>query len=177
MEKLLVVLISLFSLIVLILLGLIGFLFFHVMKQKKSEKHTSISNEKNDDKKSPYGFCTNHPELHAQGTCAICENSFCEKCLWEHEKTHFCPEHYRVFMDNKWVELAKIHSTPDTPEAALALYDLKANVWKNKIPTFIVTHYKINFEGDQIESHVSLFAREQEASELNQLLKLLEKKV
>ena len=175
MEKMLSIVIILFTFIVILLLGLIAFLFFYVMKQNKGDKKEKKKDLELGEKKSIYGFCFNHSDQHAQGTCAICENSFCEKCLWEHEKTHFCPEHYRLFMDSKWVELSRVHSTPDTPEAALALYDLKAQAWKNKVPTYIVTHYKINFEGDQIESHVVLYGREQEASELHLQLQLLEK--
>lgn len=178
MEKLLTVVIILFSFIILLLLGLIVFLIFYVLKQNKKNAIDKARQkfEDEEEKKSIHGFCFNHPEQHAQGTCAICENCYCEKCLWEHEKTLFCPDHYRLFMDNKWLELIQVQSTPDKPESALALYELKAQAWKNKVPTFIVTHYKINFEGDQIESHVSLWGREQEASELTLQLQLLNKK-
>jgi len=181
MEKLLMVVVILFAFILILLLGVIGFLFFYLYKQNKNNNKDEVKtskkvknknpNSNEDERKNIQGLCFNHPEQNAQGTCAICENSFCEKCLWEHEKTLFCPEHYRVFMDSKWVELMQIQSTPDKPESALALYDLKAQAWEKKIPTYIVTHYKINLDGDQIESHVTLFGRDQDAEKLKDQLK------
>ena len=112
-------------------------------------------------------FCKNHPSDHAAGVCAICQNSYCEECIKEHEGHSFCETHFRLYLSHQWNELDTIRTTPDIPESALPLYDFKKTLWEEKeIPTLLSTHYKINIEGDFIESYVKLIVRREEWTQL-----------
>ena len=112
-------------------------------------------------------YCHNHPSDHATGVCAICQNSFCEECIKEHEGHSFCEAHFRLFVSHEWDEIDTIKTNPDIPESALPLYDFKQQLWQEKeIPSVLSTHYKINIEGDFIESYVKLVVRKEELSEL-----------
>lgn len=112
-------------------------------------------------------YCPNHSEIQTQGTCLICEEAFCEKCLIEHESLMFCKEHFRTFAQNKWVHISDVKTTPHSPEEALYVYHYKRYLWKElQKPSFVITHYKINIEEDFIESFVQLHVLEEEAQEL-----------
>ncbi len=107
------------------------------------------------------GFCTNHSDIIAQGTCAICGDLFCETCLKTYEMLHFCSEHYQTFINHTWVEVETIKTSPSDPEGGLALYSYKEKMWREfKIPSYILTHYKIDIENDLIESHIKLYAKD-----------------
>lgn len=112
-------------------------------------------------------YCLNHPSDHASGVCAICQNAFCDDCIKEHEGHSFCESHFRLFLSHEWDEIDTIKTTPDIPESALPLYDFKQQIWREKeIPSILSTHYKINIEGDFIESYVKLVVRKEEFSDL-----------
>ncbi len=112
-------------------------------------------------------YCINHPSDHAMGVCAICQNSYCEECIKEHEGHSFCEAHFRLFVSHEWQEIDTIQTNPDIPESALPLYDFKQTLWQEKeIPSVLSTHYKINIEGDFIESYVKLVVRKEELAEL-----------
>ena len=116
-------------------------------------------------------FCHIHEKEHAKGTCSICEKSFCESCLMEHEGITFCSEHLKTYSENKWIDITNIKTTPNNPEAAIYVYKFKKEQWKEfNIPTFIVTHYKINIDGDHIESYVMLYVRSQDEEALRNKL-------
>ena len=52
------------------------------------------------------------------------------------------------------------------------LYDFKKGQWdQQNIPTYIVTHYKIDVTSDEIESHISLFALKEDAKQLKEIMK------
>ncbi len=115
---------------------------------------------------SPH-YCLNHPSDHAAGVCAICQNAFCEECIKEHVGHSFCEAHFRLFLSHEWDEIDTIKTTPDIPESALPLYDFKDQLWKEEeVPSILTTHYKINIEGDFIESYVKLVVRKEEHSDL-----------
>lgn len=119
-------------------------------------------------------FCQNHEKEVGRGSCSICEKSFCESCLNEWEGLNFCSEHLKLFSENKWVEITNIKTTPNNPEAAMYVYEFKKEQWNlSSTPSYIVTHYKINFEGDYIESYVMLYVRSQDEnvlkSKINQI--------
>ncbi len=112
-------------------------------------------------------FCENHPETPSSGTCLICEDVFCEKCIIEHESLYFCKEHFKVFVNNKWKQITDIKTTPSTPEDGLFIYNFKKQIWKDRdIPSFVLTHYKINIEHDYIESYIQLNVIESKADDL-----------
>lgn len=114
-------------------------------------------------------YCHNHPNEHAAGVCAICQNAYCEDCIKEHEGHSFCEDHFRLFLSHEWDEIDTIKTTPDIPESALPLYDFKKQLWQEReIPSVLSTHYKINIEGDFIESYVKLVVRKEELPDLKE---------
>lgn len=115
--------------------------------------------------------CHNHPDQESVGSCLICEDVFCENCLIEHESMHFCRDHFRLFANSRWKQITDVRTTPDTPEEGLFIYNFKRDMWKEKsIPSFVITHYKINVEEDYIESFIQLNVREEDVEELSREL-------
>lgn len=112
-------------------------------------------------------FCGNHPDSPSVGTCLICEDVFCEKCLVEHDGLYFCKEHFKIFANNKWKQITDVKTTPDTPDDGLFIYHFKRQLWREKeTPSFVLTHYKINIEEDYIESYIQLNVIENDADKL-----------
>jgi hypothetical protein len=112
-------------------------------------------------------YCENHPDIPSIGSCLICEDVFCEQCLIEHDSLYFCKEHFRTFANNKWKQITDVKTTPNTPEDGLYIYHFKRHIWQEKkIPSFVLTHYKINIEEDFIESFIQLNVVEDRAEEL-----------
>ncbi|MBI2522232.1 MAG: hypothetical protein HYV97_17565 [Bdellovibrio sp.] len=117
------------------------------------------------------GYCSNHCDIPARGTCAICGELFCENCLKNYEVLHFCGEHYQLFLNHKWVEVETIKTSPNDPERGLALYSFKEKLWReSKIPSYIMTQYKIDIENDLIESHIKLYAKDSDRQALQKPL-------
>ncbi len=112
-------------------------------------------------------YCSNHKELPSVGSCLMCEEVFCDNCLIDHDSMHFCKDHFRVFANHKWKQITDIKTTPDTPEDGLFIYNFKRDQWlNNQVPSFIMTHYKINIENDFIESFIQLNVKEEDAEKL-----------
>ena len=112
-------------------------------------------------------FCENHPDLPSSGACLICEEVFCEQCLIEHDGLYFCKEHFKTFANNKWKQITDVRTTPNTPEDGLYIYHFKRHIWRDqKVPSFVLTHYKINIEEDFIESFIQLNVVEEKAEDL-----------
>lgn len=112
-------------------------------------------------------YCENHPDVPSTGGCLICEDVFCEQCLIEHDGLYFCKEHFKTFANNKWKQITDVKTTPNTPEDGLYIYHYKRHIWKDQnIPSFVLTHYKINIEEDFIESFIQLNVVEEKAEEL-----------
>jgi hypothetical protein len=162
-NRYLMAIIILLALLVIIFLSavfLLG-LFFYKFYYLRGRSDTKDKKNKHD------FFCSNHPDEYAHGTCAICEKGFCEKCLREVDKIHFCPEHFQTFVNNEWGLVIEERSTPDTAEATQYIHDFKREIWKEGIPSYIVTHYKINVEGDFVESFVQFYVKKTEFASLN----------
>ena len=112
-------------------------------------------------------YCIHHKEAPSVGSCLICEEVFCVDCLVDHESMHFCKEHFRTYANYKWKQITDVRTTPDTPEDGLFIYNFKRDLWLNKsIPSFVMTHYKINIENDYIESFIQLNVREDDVEKL-----------
>lgn len=112
-------------------------------------------------------YCENHPDISSVGSCLICEDVFCEQCLIEHDSLYFCKEHFKTFANNKWKQITDVRTTPNTPEDGLYIYHFKRHIWQDKkIPSFVLTHYKINIEEDYIESFIQLNVVEDKAEDL-----------
>ena len=163
-------------LIIFLLITLIGIVLVKILLSSKNEKNNIIvpttEVSKHIKKLSEEAivekyFCDNHPDLPSVGTCLICENVFCDKCLIEHDSLYFCKEHFKIFANNKWKQITDVKTTPDTPEDGLFIYHFKRQIWREKeIPSFVLTHYKINIEEDYIESYIQLNVIENEADKL-----------
>lgn len=112
--------------------------------------------------------CVNHADRLGQGVCAICSKVLCEECVKEYDGLNFCLEHFKTYLENEWEGVETVMTTPDSPEEALQLYHFKNYIWREEIPSFIRTHYRINIEQDLIESHVSLMVRRDDYEVIDQ---------
>ncbi len=105
-------------------------------------------------------FCQNHLETPATTVCRICEKVFCEACTKEHNNMLFCIDHFNLFIKNEWEEVDSVVTSPHDSTHTMYLYNFKNQLWEEeKIPSYIQTHYKINVDNDQIESHIKLYAQ------------------
>lgn len=119
--------------------------------------------------------CHLHPQEPSEGGCGICDNYFCRSCLKTHRNLVFCREHYNVFLGAEWEEAHTVKSTPQDPEAGVQLVEWKKKLWKEEaIPMYLETHYKINVDGDKIESWVVSFARAVEIPDIKKRLEDLD---
>lgn len=162
-----------FLLLIFILISVFIFIFIKILRQKKTSDSLEVTPSREDQDKKikelilEKNFCLIHTEVLASGSCLICEDVFCEKCLVDHENMHFCKDHFRLFSNFKWKQITDEKTTPDTPLDGLYIYNFKRTLWiKKNIPTFVMTHYKINIENDYIESFVQLNVRESDAEKL-----------
>lgn len=115
--------------------------------------------------------CVVHPKEPSEGSCAICSQYFCQSCLKPQQSLLFCREHVSIYLSSSWVEVHSVKSNPHDPEAGVELVEWKKRLWDSEnLPTIIQTHYKINVDGDQIESWVVLLAREKEVTDVKERL-------
>ncbi|MBK23766.1 MAG: hypothetical protein CME70_07140 [Halobacteriovorax sp.] len=151
-----------------LLIGILsGIVVYLLLKSKDKEKNKKASNSANEDSARPtfegLQNCHFHENEPGKGSCCMCEKSCCDTCLKEYDGLTFCPEHLRTFSENKWIDITNVKTTPNNPEAAIYIYEFKKELWNSRsIPTYIVTHYKINIDGDHIESYVMLYVRSQD---------------
>lgn len=164
----------LFLLLIFGLMALLIFVFIKILNTKKSDNSLSPpsfeenSVKRNNDVISENNYCLHHADAPSVGSCLICEEIFCENCLVDHQSMHFCKDHFRLFSNYKWKQITDEKTTPDTPLHGTYIYNFKRDLWlKKNIPTFVMTHYKINIENDYIESFVQLNVRENDADKLS----------
>lgn len=155
---------------------LVGFCFYLYLKNKENKTNkieTSSSDQVlklNEIENNQY--CLNHSQAISKSICIICEANICEDCTKSIDNLVFCPEHLKTYAQSEWSPITDIKTTPQTPQAAIYVYEFKKKIWKEKsTPSFIKTHYKINFEGDHIESYVKLYVRESEKNEMMEKIK------
>lgn len=182
----LVTIIVFLLLIIFVLMGVMIFILFKllvrpkeevvVLEQKATLKSTIEKAHFIEEPIVEKYYCIHHKEAPSVGSCLICEEVFCVDCLVEHESMHFCKEHFRTFANFKWKQITDERTTPDTPEDGLYIYNFKRQLWLNKnIPSFVMTHYKINIENDFIESFIQLNVREEDVEKLSKELELFKK--
>jgi hypothetical protein len=117
------------------------------------------------------GYCASHAGTIAVSMCAICGDLVCDECHRGHDSLHFCTRHFETFLRYQWKVLDSVVTTPKNPEKGIFLYQFKQNEWSSKnIPSYIMTHYKIDVESDSIESHIHLFVREEDYENLKETL-------
>jgi len=102
--------------------------------------------------------CLSHQNELAKGSCMICGEYWCADCIKTHKNLNFCTQHFLLFNSSTWDQALNIKTSENNSENGLILYKFKENIWnKQKFPTFIQTHYKINLEEDYIETYISLY--------------------
>lgn len=176
-ESIIIILVAALIFVVLLLVGVILYLFNRLMNEKDMTQAPEHSTEPSRDlallkrkmEEADVSYCSNHPQDHSKGMCAICQDCFCEDCIKEHDGLTFCGPHFRLFVSHEWVELESIMTTPETPETAFPIYNFKKNLWEQEgLPAVISTHYKINIDTDTIESYVKLLVRSDEIDSLSE---------
>jgi hypothetical protein len=178
-EQVLVALLLVMIAVVLLLTVVVILLVYKLLKPQAPtlEPASQSQNEINLEelKKKQYSLkdhnlsmCHYHPEERARGMCAISNEPLCEHCLREHEGIIVGPEHFRTLLENDWLAIETILTTPESTEASAHLYDFKQQQWQlEKQPMYISTHYKINVNDDFIESHISLNVIKDHADKIN----------
>ena len=171
--------------LIFLLMGGMIFILFKLLTSKETSNSLPVPKEKvvlvpakensqNTEAQISERFtCIHHQDAPSVGSCLICEEVFCADCLVDHESMHFCKEHFRTYANYKWILITDTRTTPDTPEDGLYIYNFKREIWlKRNIPSFVMTHYKINIESDYIESFIQLNVREDDVEKLSaELLK------
>jgi len=114
--------------------------------------------------------CVFHPERDPVGVCAICEAACCESCLREWEHLNFCSDHIKLYAAHNWEPITNERTTANSPEASSYIYDFKKSIWSKGVPSFIVTHYRIEIESDIVESYVQLFVKQEDKTALSSLI-------
>ncbi len=173
MDNWLLIIILILLLLVITLLFAVSLLVIYFFRISRKLHNTDTNNkiDCNRPTKSNKAYCHVHSDQKSAGTCAICELPFCEECLTGHDKLNFCPDHYRLFLENSWSEVSSVKTTPSTPQKGLHIYKVKKEAWEqNAIPSYIVTYYKIDTESDIIESHVKLFAMTSDLEKIQAML-------
>lgn len=161
MEDSIKVLLILCLVLIVVLLTVILFMSY-LLVTKLNKKDLEVDRPQAP-KQIPRAMCTLHPYEHSHGICSICSEHFCEKCLSNNEGLNFCKEHFSLLTENEWDEVITIKTSPNNPESGVAIYELHKDKWKKEqIPSYVVTHYKINFEDDSIESYVKLYCLEKD---------------
>jgi len=190
METTLLISIVILNIVLLIVLGLLGYLVYRLLSEKKSINQTAPS----ETPKSAYEhyhpeikkrlegieftnpvaeniFCPIHPEEAGEVQCGMCGKYFCNKCIRPMKSIYFCKEHMAVFLRNQWEEILTLKTSSSDPEAGVRLYDKKQLIFtEHKIPTYIETHYKIDVDSDFIETYLVLYAQENQAEQVKELL-------
>jgi hypothetical protein len=170
----LVTIIIFLLLLIFLLLGIMVLILFKIVTKEKhadAQSETTPVVRKKGYLETPVvekNYCLHHTTAPSCGSCLICEEVFCKDCLVDHDGLHFCKEHFRIFASSKWKQITDEKTTPDTPTESLYIYNFKHDLWSLKnVPTFIMTHYKINIENDYIESFVQLNVRAEDAEHLS----------
>lgn len=184
MENILLTLVVILLMMVLIMMIGLGILGYRLLRDRRQQGGTEAPSAVPDDAMARFhpevrkrmeeakfvkkkamieATCALHPQEPSEGSCAICAKYFCANCLKTHGTLSFCREHLNIFLSSEWHEVYTVKSTPENPEAGVKVVEWKNNLWEEEgTPLYLETHYKINVEGDLIESWVVLFAREVE---------------
>ena len=110
--------------------------------------------------------CKTHLEKRATGGCQICEHTFCEDCLEKFRNILLCPKHHQLDIKANWIPIKNVMLSSENPRPGIRLQELKETLWKNEnLPAYIITHYRINLEMDEIESHMDLYVRKQDQNQ------------
>lgn len=193
METTLLVSVILLNVVLLLVLGFLGFLIYKLLKDRqptttqaaptttvnKAENnyHPEIQKRLDELKFSKVTaeniFCPYHPEEAGEVQCGICHKYFCARCVRPMKSIYFCKEHMALFLRSQWQEVLTLKTSSEDPEAGVRLFEKKQEIFKEKqLPTYVETHYKIDVEGDYIETYLVVFAQEDQIDEMRKLLEI-----
>lgn len=189
METSLVLGLILLNIILLVVLGFFGFLIYRMLRdrqikidqsaepspplhatshyhpeiQKRLEEVTFTNPVREDI------FCPYHPQEPGEVQCGMCARYFCSKCVRPMKSIYFCKEHMALYLRSQWQEVLTLKTNSDDAEAGVRLYEQKQQLFnEEQIPTYIETHYKIDVDGDSIETYLVLFAQEVQHSQVKE---------
>ena len=172
MQKEFWVIVFFLMLIAVLLVALLGAIFYLIFNKKNHSPDgthvTPTELPEEDESMDPIlENCDLHPDERAVAICSVCKTALCETCVRQDDNINFCGTHFRTYISHEWVELTSVKTTANDPEKGIHVYHFQEELWnKEKLPTFIVTHYKIDVTDDQIESHVKLMVRKDDEEEL-----------
>lgn len=192
METTLLVSVILLNVVLLIVLGFLGFLIYKLLKDRQAPS-TPIAGEPSATSKPETNyhpeiqkrldelkfskatteniFCPYHPEEAGEVQCGICHKYFCARCVRPMKSIYFCKEHMALFLRSQWQEVLTLKTSSEDPEAGVRLFEKKQEIFKEKqLPSYVETHYKIDVEGDYIETYLVVFAQEEQIEEMKKLL-------
>ncbi len=99
-------------------------------------------------------------KVSTSGVCSLCDEVFLDKNLLESSEKFFCKPHYKTFTDSHWMEAHLVTSSSSDPEKALIIQELKDELKKENILTFIETTY--DEKDGEIYSHFQMYCRSQD---------------
>jgi len=102
----------------------------------------------------------NYKKDTIEGVCAICDEVFPDENLDPIEDLFLCKEHFKVYQENKWIQVKTVESSARDPEQSLYIQDLKDELKMKGIPSYIQTHYRHN--GSEIVSIFKMFVKEKD---------------
>lgn len=191
METTLLVSVILLNVVLLLVLGFLGFLIYKLLKDRQTPTtqaapttttnkpensyHPEIQKRLDELKFSKVTteniFCPYHPEEAGEVQCGICHKYFCARCVRPMKSIYFCKEHMALFLRSQWQEILTLKTSSEDPEAGVRLFEKKLEIFKDKqLPSYVETHYKIDVEGDYIETYLVVFAQEEQIEEMKKLL-------
>ena len=194
METTLLISVIFLNVVLLLVLGFLGFLIYKLLKERNTnpiisdpqqttpnsipsqpDYHPEIQKRMEELKFSKVTteniFCPYHPEEPGEVQCGICARYFCARCVRPMKSIYFCKEHMALFLRSQWQEVLTLKTNSDDPEAGVRLYERKKEIFENnKIPSYVETHYKIDVEGDFIETYLVVYAQEEQVNEMKSLL-------
>lgn len=74
--------------------------------------------------------------------CSVCLEEFDDHELENIESLSLCPSHYILYKSSEHKLLKRIHSTPESPELGVELYNLQKELLRKGTFTYIKSHYK-----------------------------------
>ena len=94
-------------------------------------------------------------------------------CITEVDLLNFCEDHFSLYQKANWTEVIQVITTPETPETAMPIYNLKDKLWdQEQVPTIVKTKYEMNNITNNIESKVFLFSLPEDKKMIEDKLKL-----
>ena len=76
-----------------------------------------------------------------KGVCCLCDQVFSEKKLFQRDDKSFCKEHFSYYNDHDWIAVYKRVVSPEQPEEAVYIQELKENLRNEGVISYINSEY------------------------------------